>query len=108
MTIIDTATPLAAIRRRRALVIGDRTAYVTPDRVEVEIEPGRVQSFPLSVELSERVATLIDGLDVGDRPLLGREGAYIDAVSSTGWRALGVARLREIDGRRVLVVGARF
>lgn len=41
MTIIDTATPLAAIRRRRALVIGDRTAYVTPDRVEVEIEPGR-------------------------------------------------------------------
>lgn len=108
MTVIDTATPLASIRRRRACVFGDCTAYVTPDRIEIEIEPGRVQSFPVPESLAAGIAVLIAVIEVGCRPAIGQDRPVFDAIASTGWKKTGIARVREIDGRRVLVVGARF
>lgn len=108
MTVIDPAV-LSAIRPR---VFGERVALVDADRIEIEIEPGRVQSFPVSESLAAGIAALMSDMRAARVTAVidGNESGapLFDAIRSTGWESLGFAELCEIDGRAALSIPVRF
>lgn len=95
--------PTAAAPRYRRRIFGTRPVTITGDRIDVEIEPDRVQSYPLTEDRAATVAAIVAVTPAGYKPTIDRMAKVATIVKSSGWSPSFNWRVETIDGRAVIM-----